>query len=197
VTGDIITRVGYGPVAVLAGLLAAVWLPPAALAGTASQPVVASEYRVKGAFIYNFMKFVEWPPAAPSGPFVVGLFGATPVGPFEAVFEGRTVHGRRVVVRAFDDVAGLEGCHVLFIAAGGTVQTRSALRAVAAQPVLTITDTGDTGGSGAMISLVPVETRLGFEVDLDLANAAGLQISSQLLSLARKVTSAPPGRRTP
>src|SRR5262245_52584440 len=42
-----------------------------------------SEHRVKAVFLFNFSKFVEWPPsafAAADAPFVIGVFGRDPFG---------------------------------------------------------------------------------------------------------------------
>jgi uncharacterized protein DUF4154 len=45
-----------------------------------SQPL--SEYEIKAGFLFNFTKFVEWPPDAfadPSVPIVLGIVGDNPV----------------------------------------------------------------------------------------------------------------------
>jgi hypothetical protein len=47
-------------------------------AGGAEAP---TEYQVKAVFVYNFSRFVEWPPqsfTAPDEPFVIGVLGSDP-----------------------------------------------------------------------------------------------------------------------
>jgi len=42
-----------------------------------------TEYQVKAVFVYNFSRFVEWPPqafTAPDEPFVIGILGGDPFG---------------------------------------------------------------------------------------------------------------------
>jgi hypothetical protein len=42
-----------------------------------------TEYQVKAVFVYNFSRFVEWPPqsfTAPNEPFVIGILGSDPFG---------------------------------------------------------------------------------------------------------------------
>jgi hypothetical protein len=41
---------------------------------------VAPEYRVKAAFLFNFAKFVEWPPATADGPLTICVAGRNVFG---------------------------------------------------------------------------------------------------------------------
>ena len=41
---------------------------------------VSAEYRVKAAFLYNFVKFVEWPAEAPAGALAICVAGRNPFG---------------------------------------------------------------------------------------------------------------------
>ena len=53
------------------------------LFSAAARAQVADQYQVKAAFLYNFAKFVEWPPRSyknPSAPFVIGVLGKNPFG---------------------------------------------------------------------------------------------------------------------
>ena len=59
------------------------------------------EYKVKAAFVYNFIKFVEWPPQAArdNEPFRVCTVGEDPfAGGLERLVEGDTAGGRPIVV---------------------------------------------------------------------------------------------------
>lgn len=55
------------------------------------------------------------------------------------------------------------------------------------RPILTVSDAEDWGGRGIMINLVTRKSRLTFDVNLDAARRAGLDISSRLLRLAHSV----------
>src|SRR5690554_1975178 len=78
-----------------------------------------SEYQVKAAFVYNFVRFAEWPPDAftsPGAPLVVGLVGADAFdGAFQQAFRDKVVHGRPVQVRRVRSAAEARGVHVLFV----------------------------------------------------------------------------------
>src|SRR5882757_4448493 len=57
-----------------------------------SEPV-SKEYQLKAAFLFNFAKFVEWPPQSfpdAGGPIVIGILGGNPFGDeLENAIQGR------------------------------------------------------------------------------------------------------------
>src|SRR5260370_35542589 len=56
-------------------------LPPLAGGFGHAQEFRPTEYQVKGAFLFNFPKFVEWPPdafASKTAPLVIGILGGNP-----------------------------------------------------------------------------------------------------------------------
>ncbi len=70
------------PVALLllAGLLLCLTSPLSLQA----QPAPSREYQVKAVFLFNFLQFVEWPPAAfpdANSPVRIGILGDDPFGP--------------------------------------------------------------------------------------------------------------------
>jgi hypothetical protein len=78
------------------------------MAKAQSQPL--SESEIKAGFLFNFTKFVEWPPDAfadPSVLIVVGIVGDNPVTDLlTETAAGKTVNGRAVVVRRFPHANG-------------------------------------------------------------------------------------------
>jgi hypothetical protein len=159
----------------------------AATAGTAAdaQPI---EYAVKASYLYKFAPFVQWPPTAfagPGAPLTICIAGQDPFGKMldEAV-RGQRVNGHPIEIRRVDAIRAGMACHILF--AGGEAGEQ-ALRAVAHEPVLTVTDRSH-GGTGGMIQFVTVGGRVRFAVDQGAAEQSGIVISSKLLGLAVSVT---------
>jgi hypothetical protein len=78
-----------------------------------------SEYEVKVAFIYNFLKFVEWGndvPGDPSGTIALCVLGEDPFGNALNAVEGKTVKGIKFTVQHVNNVHDV-ACRVLFISA--------------------------------------------------------------------------------
>jgi hypothetical protein len=167
-----------------------------ALAGgaprAAAQPV-AAEYEVKAAFLFNFAKFVEWPPEAfaqTDDTLVIGVVGTDPFGPtLDRLVENKQVHGKRLVARRFADANSITSCQILFVSASESTRAGPVLETAKARFMLTVGETDDFLDQGGMISLRLAENRVRFEVNSTAAEEARLRISSQLLKLAVRVVS--------
>src|SRR5947209_263774 len=73
----------------------------------------ASEYQVRAAFLFNFVKFVEWP-AEPAGPIELCILGKDRLeGELERVVDGKTVSGRPLTVRRVADAGAAQSCRLL------------------------------------------------------------------------------------
>ncbi|WP_045222765.1 YfiR family protein [Desulfonatronum thioautotrophicum] len=143
---------------------------------------------VKVGFIFNFLKFVEWPnDDTNDGSLQVCALGRTPLGGNLAMMQSRTVQGREIRVSQSSFLNELFGCHVLFIADSEKNRVKEILASVKEKTVLTVSDIPDFIIAGGMIGLNVVEDRIRFEINNAAAQHSNLHISSQLLNLALKV----------
>jgi hypothetical protein len=149
----------------------------------------ASEYQVKAAFLYNFAKFVEWPAGAGvDAPLVIGVLGKDPFGSqIDRAVEGKTVNGRRLMIKRFSSLEAYEYCHILFVSSSERSNLPQIIAAVRNSSVLTVSETERFAHIGGIINFVTIENRIRFEINQAAAERAGLKISSKLLSLARVV----------
>ena len=168
-------------------LVSAGCLAAAALA-FAAQP---TDRDVKPAFLFNFPSYVEWPPRAFSGPrqpLVIGILGEDPFGPIlEELVAGRSVQGHPLEVRRLTQLADAEAVHVVYLGYSDPADIRFAAAILRDRPVLTVSDGERLAEHGAMINLRVRGQKVGFDINLEAADEAGLKLSSQLLKLARIV----------
>lgn len=163
-----------------------------ALPGMASAQ--APEYDLKAAFLFNFAKFVEWPPDAFAGErtaMTICVYGEDPFGStLDAVVRGERVGERSLLVRRPDSLDGLEGCHVLFVSRSEKDRLGEVLAQVQGEPVLTVGDSDGFLRAGGIINFVLEGSKVRFLIDQGAAERGGLRISSKLMRLA-----VPPGGR--
>ena len=154
----------------------------------AAEDVALLEYKVKGAFLYNFAKFVEWPAVAfktNDSPLIIGALGDTMLPPdLEQAVEGRTVNGRPVVVRRSKRIEDLMDAHVLFISSSEQADYGRIMGMLTGRGVLTVGESSEFLRQGGVINFVLRDNKVRFEIDRTAAEREGLQISSQLLKLA-------------
>lgn len=172
-------------VAVYAGLVAP------CQAGAA--PREGSECAVKRGFVYNFIAFTQWPAgsfADGAAPIIVCVVPDDPITDIFLDLSGRTVQGRKIVVRKTDTLASCDRVHVLFLATGDSDLVRTCIESVQGKPVLTIGQAADFLAMGGMIHLYTQDDHLRFAVDIGAARREHLKPGSQILMSAETVTGA-------
>jgi len=165
----------------------------ALLLSAASGPAdaqVSREYEIKAAFLYNFIKLIEWPPEVlpKSSPTItMCVLGEDPFGETMDSIADKSVKGKKLLIRRVPNAAAAEHCNVLFISSSEQERLTAILNAIKRPGVLTVGETDRFVEQGGIINLVVDRNKIRFEVNMDGAEQAGLQISSKLLNLARAV----------
>jgi hypothetical protein len=162
----------------------AVGLSLALARGDAARAV--TEHELKAAFLYNFVKFVHWPSGAfrpDDGELTLCTLGDPFRGVLEPTVAGKTAQEKRLIVRHLDDPSEARDCHVLFVDASRAAQLGLILEQVRELPG----EVDQFALRGGIIGIFVADNRVRFEVNAGAADRAGLQISSQLLSLATSV----------
>ncbi len=147
------------------------------------------EYAVKGAFLYKFLPFVDWPTSAfpaTESPFTLCIMGDDPFGPaLDRALASQRVGNRAITLRRITSPEAAGYCQVVFIGTDDPGREGDALRALAGRPILTVTDLG--APQSGMIAFAIEDNHIRFDIDDEAAAHSGLGISSKLLSLARSV----------
>jgi hypothetical protein len=154
----------------------------------------ASEYEVKAAFLYNFAKFVEWPPEAfrndgeGDSALIVGIIGNDPFGGvIDQIINGKTINGRPMMIKRLMGNKNLRQCHILFIGSSENKRLPQIFESLKGASVLTISEMNLFNQQGGIINFVMESSRVRFEINAFAAEQAQLKISSKLLVLAKTV----------
>jgi len=154
---------------------------------------VSREYQIKAAFLYNFTKFVEWPPqrfVPDDRPIVIGVLGGNPFGDELAnTLRDRKVNGRAFVIKAIVLASEATAVDLLFVPAGEEPHLAGALASINGAGVLTVGESAQFATLGGAITFTVNADKVRFEINRVASKQAGLKISSQLLKLASAVHS--------
>lgn len=177
-------RRGRGARTVLAAFFCAlVW----ALAVPAVRAQTASEAAVKAGFVYNFIKFTQWPGPREGTPIRLCAASARPLDGQLSLLQGRSVGNRLIDVRLATPATEWRQCDVLFLGEEDADRLPLVSARVARAPVLTLGDLPGFVDAGGMIGLRVESSRVRFDVNLNSAQQSGLVLNSQMLKLAGKV----------
>lgn len=147
----------------------------------------SNEADVKAMFIFNFIKYVEWPQSKSDAVFRIGVFGKSPVSKsLEKVIAQKNKEGRRIELV---DVAESEAtdCQMLFISQSVSPKNEVLTKMKQSNGILIISDESSKSEKWAAINLLTIDNKIRFEINLGAAKSGGVKISSQLSNLAVSV----------
>jgi YfiR/HmsC-like len=166
----------------------------------AQAATTTTESQVEAVFVYNFSRFVEWPPqafATADGPFVIGILGSDPFGGrLDEAVHGEQINGHALEIRRFHNVSEIGNCQILFIDRSQGGDIKNILNTLDHRSILTVSALEDSTKYGVMVQFATENNRVRLRINVDSAKAAGLTISSKLLRPAEIVTSGISGGAT-
>ncbi len=149
----------------------------------AEQP---SEYRLKVAFLYNFIAFTEWPDL-PGQVLNVCVHGDDPFGENLQYLWQKKSNDYELTIRHTRNSEDLLDCHVVFITRSVIDKLDEIINLLHAKPILTIADTPGVSQQGVVLNMAIKEGKVIFEANLASAKKNGLRLSAQLLRFATEV----------
>ena len=156
---------------------------------TSSRGQTIDEYRVKAAFVFNFAKFIQWPPETFKtrvDPLVICVLEQDQMAnSLRETVNGNAIDGRPVIIRQVAIGTRSYECNILFVGASAIKRFHAYLKE--STGVLTVGETAGFAADGGAINLKLEDGRVRFEINAAAAERQQLHISSKLLSLAQVV----------
>ena len=154
---------------------------------------VDQEDQVKAGYLYKFLFFADWPEkknGTGEDTVILGILGDTKIYRLFTDVEGRTVDGKKLIVKRFTgnrSTDHLHRCHVLFFGRSATQDLTDYLGVIRDVSILTVGETDGFVDKGGIIGFTTKRNRISFEVNKKAAKHAGIQLRSQLLRLADRI----------
>lgn len=140
-----------------------------------------NEYQVKAMFVFNFIKYVEWPATNANTEFTIGVIGESEITePLQRIAVQKKVGEKKIIVKrlALDDDTY---CDIIIVSKSRSNKLGMLEKRYANRGILIISDEAP---NPATINLITRESKVRFEINAAMAKNCGVKISSQLLSLA-------------
>ena len=163
----------------IAGLMASIH---ASFAATNEQTLTV-------AFLYNFLKFTEWPASSlTGGELTICITDSTPFREELGNIAGRSAQNKTVRIKQIELGESPSVCHLMFLPREEKpVRIREWIKNTDTLPVLMVSNMDEFLDMGGMIMLIDDDNRLLFDVNLDPVKRSGLKLSAQLLKIAHKL----------
>lgn len=171
----------------------------------------SQEYKIKAAFLYNFIKFVDWPEekmADSNEPIVIGIIGSRDfIKAFEPA-KHKKIKNRTISIKHFEGyeklrkspagdnsqwnqkIKMLKKCHVLLLCPCDKSRIdnpQQIVKELRGSPVLTVGEAHGFLESGGIINFLMENEKVRFEINAAAAKKSKFRVSSKLLRLAKRV----------
>jgi len=167
------------------------------------------EYRLKAAYLYNFIRFADWPArAADSNDMKIAIISSEPLVVYFEPLKDKKVKNKKVLIRQLPSfekiqqlnktdkkefarqIESMKSSHILFISSSESAYIKDILSLIKNTNVMTVGETSNFLDDGGIINFLTEDNKLCFEINLEASDKAKIEFSSQLLQLARRIVKA-------
>ena len=144
------------------------------------------EYSVKAAMLYRCLELVHWPAGASAEnelTLTVGVLGKNAMGESVNCLAGKTISGRRLVVKKLSHPEEAVRCQSVFVSSSEKKRTAKILNRLAGMPILTVGETPGFAEQGGIINLLVEGKHIRLELNPAAAENARIGITPELIKL--------------
>jgi hypothetical protein len=154
--------------------------------------LVAREYKIKAAYLYNLIKFINWPATVTHSDTVdnphtaICVYGENPFADHLDKLNEKKAKGLPIKVSYIDQTSALDTCHLIFFTKTNPSPTEF-LRQAINHPLLTVGEDSLFLENGGIVSLVVEQNNIQLHINLTQAKKLGFEISGNLLEIAKVI----------
>ena len=153
----------------------------------AKEDSLSREYQIKAAYIYNLIKFINWPEQAQSRTATnICVYGQNPFGDYLDQLTKRSANGKPINTYHFELDEELSSCHIVFFSKASEEQiSKNVFKQLQFKNYLNVGETRNfvTNHKG-VISLAVTNNKVRLLINLSQAKSENFEISSNLLEIA-------------
>jgi len=155
---------------------------------------------VEAAYLYNFGKFIHWPPDTSTGSasFSICILGDDPFGgKLDTLIANESIQGRPIQLRRLATTTVAAGCQIVYLGNSEQARLSKDIADLQKTQTLTVSSLPHFLEHGGMIQFLLQGKNVRFSVNMSSAELAGLELSSELLKVAVQVYSKQPQEERP
>jgi hypothetical protein len=143
-----------------------------------------AKIKMKGIYIYQFAKNVNWPDNHFSGNFIIGVYGDQDLfNQLNKSYTDKLIGRQKIKVKFYNDLSKITDSHLFFVSEekNGNINK---VRKILPPHTLLVSEGADLVSTGSIINFIYVQSRLKFQVNKTKAEKNDLKIGQQLQKLA-------------
>lgn len=156
-----------------------------------SKELKGTEYGIKAAYLYNFLKYIDWeeeknPVSGDSIKIIV--FGNYPFKDAFDHLKGKSIRGKKLYILKVASIKELSSCNILYISISEQNNISNILKSVRKSGTLTVGETEEFLKQKGMVGFFMENESVKFAINPELCKSEGIELNPQLLSTAKIVS---------
>lgn len=136
-------------------------------------------------YIYNFIKYMSWPPSYQAGDFVIGVLGYTPhIKDLHHLATNKKINNQSIIIKVFSQPHDFGKCNILFIPENQSEKIEQCMDLLGKKPTVIITEKIGMAKRGSCINFIMEDNKIQFELNRTTAQNIGVQVKNDLVKLA-------------
>lgn len=155
--------------------------------GMTTHPRAATDekYTVYSVFIYNFIKYLEWPSGNEN--IVIAVWNnPTAANALEIMAKAKSSPNRKISVKQASQEAEIMNAQMIFVPANSTSAFLKTVDKLRSKPIVVVTEEADLTEKGAAMSFKKVSDKMRFQINNEILKSSGVKVSGTLDALALK-----------
>ncbi|MCW8998095.1 MAG: YfiR family protein, partial [Kangiellaceae bacterium] len=176
----------------LVGLLALLLLPMPKLNAqttiTVDKNNLSEINRIKAAYLFNFLKYVEFDDSSNSDDSkesFVCILGKDPFGRTIDAMQGKKAKNKTVNIRRLSSEQNISECNIIYISQSESSNLASILKGLENSSILTVSEIKSFTQQGGIVEFTKNKKKIGITINLKNAHQAKIRISALLLEIAK------------
>lgn len=149
-----------------------------------------TNYKAYSLYVYNFMKYVEWPENKSQGDFVIVMLGHSGIEKeLNLLATQKKLKGRNIVVRIANTVDEIKDCQLVYIAESKSNLLKEVNLKLKGNGILIVGEKDGAANKGACLSFATLDNdELSFDINKKSLDLQHLKISGTLIKLGSVVS---------
>src|SRR2546430_6579750 len=157
------------------------------LSAARAQTGTPSEYELKAVWLYNLLKFVDWPPdvlSPQSEAFTIGILGESQFGEALDRLREKTIKGKKILVKHLAGPSDGRDCQIIFICVSEKERLPQILETLKRTRVLTVGETAGFSEESGNANFIATRNPDRIEIHNHAAPRYGVTDNNQIINPA-------------
>lgn len=148
-----------------------------------------TDYKAYSLYVYNFMKYIDWPENNNQGDFVILVLGKSRIEKeLRSLAVKKKIRGRNIIVKSIDSIDEIINCHIIYIAEDKSAVIKDLYSKINDRGILIVGEKEGLAKKGAALSFATLDNdELSFDINKRAIEEQKLKISGELVRLGEVV----------